>query len=149
MADSVFLREAIEADIPQLVETARDSYRDAFKLLLSEGALAKRDRAYFEMRFRESLEKLIVAEQGGAIAGFMLMTGENIDMFFVDPKAQSRGIGKAMIAHAEALGAKTLECFAANAPARAFYERRGWTLDQSRERAFEGAVMSFVTYRRP
>ncbi len=148
MLEPVEVRAATAGDIPRLAETAAASYHDAFKLLLAETALTKRDRAYFERRFRENLDKLSVAGRSGEIDGFTMMTAHNIDMFFVAPAAQGTGVGRAMIEHAEARGAKTLECFAGNAPARAFYERHGWTLDQSYARDYEGSAMSFVTYVR-
>jgi GNAT superfamily N-acetyltransferase len=69
-----------------------------------------------------------VAEQEGHIAGYVAMKGAHIDQFFVDPPRQRQGIGTTLFATALNRGMRplSLDVFAANAPARRFYERRGF-----------------------
>ncbi len=54
-----------------------------------------------------------------------------LDLLLVDVCEQGRGIGTLLLRHAEKILGRSyaelrLESFAANAPANAFYSRRGW-----------------------
>jgi len=79
-----------------------------------------------------------VAEDGGRLAGFVNMEPRvgvaHVSYVFVDPAFQGRGIGRQLLAHAvEAARGRgftrgTLVTAEANARARQFYEREGWTL---------------------
>ena len=70
-------------------------------------------------------------------------------MMFVAPSAQGMGVGAALLAQAESAGIRSLECFRDNAPARAFYEAKGWRLTRTYERDFIGARRAFVFYEKP
>jgi putative acetyltransferase len=142
----ITVRPARPGDIEPTALVALAAYRQAFAGILSPAALAARSAAGFAERFRAALDRLIVAEQDG-IAGFLLMTDRHIDMLFVTPDRQGKGIGLALLRAAEATGARSLECFARNTGARAFYERAGWVLDQGYTRMFDGVAHEFVTYR--
>ena len=111
--------------------------------------LAGRTAEAFAARFREVLARLRVAERDGAVIGFSLLTEGHIDMMFVDPSAQRGGAGQALLADAEAWGARSLECFRDNFPARRFYERHGWRLARSYAREFAGRTRDFVFYEKP
>jgi GNAT superfamily N-acetyltransferase len=77
---------------------------------------------------------VLVLEVDEAIVGHLLIVGDEIRAFYVDPPAQGAGAGTALLLAAEdhirAAGhpAARLHVFAANGQARAFYEARGWTL---------------------
>lgn len=82
----------------------------------------------------EHLPAVVLAERGGAIAGFatVLPRGDGeaeLEDLFVDPAAWGRGIGRQLLAEAEtraaALGAHSLHVVAGER-ARAFYERCGF-----------------------
>lgn len=60
-----------------------------------------------------------------------------------------QGHGAALLAHAEANGARSLEVFAANEGARRFYERAGWQVADDYEREFAGALHRFLRYEKP
>jgi putative acetyltransferase len=145
----VKVRKAQPDDIPALAGIAARSYAGAFAGILEADVLAGRDPAFFADRFAASLDRMLLAEKGGAPLGFSLVTNGHLDMLFVDPAAQGTGAGSALMDVCEGEGIRTLECFAANAPARAFYERRGWRLREAYERDFAGALRSFVLYERP
>ena len=73
---------------------------------------------------------LIVAERAGRIVGFAgydLLGGE-IDLLFVSPEEQGRGVGALLLAEAAGrLGPRAhLRCDAANTSVRAFYRAQGW-----------------------
>ena len=64
----------------------------------------------------------------GELAGFLALDGEMIDHLYVAPQLQRNGIGSRLIDKAKQLRPDRLGlyCFAMNAPARAFYEARGF-----------------------
>lgn len=145
-APALPVRDAREADVPALAGIAEDAYRAAFAEILEPEALALRDAAFFAGRFAGAWPRMRVAERAGRAIGFSLVTGVHLDMLFVDPDAAGCGAGGALLARAEAEGARTLEAFRDNRPARAFYERRGWTLRRAYEREFLGRPLAFVLY---
>jgi ribosomal protein S18 acetylase RimI-like enzyme len=69
-----------------------------------------------------------VFERGdGGVVGFAALDGETLSHLYVDPAAQHRGVGGALLAHAKARrpGGFTFSVFQENVRARRFYERRG------------------------
>jgi len=69
-----------------------------------------------------------VAEGGSGVAGFMAREGAEVHALYVAGAARRTGCGRALIAAAQARAARLeLWCFAANAPARAFYAAQGFT----------------------
>ncbi len=145
----MILRAAAPADIDAAAGVASRSYRAGFGGILDAGVLDGRTPAFFAERFRAAPHLLVLAERGGAVLGFSLMTNRHVDMLFVDPPAQRGGVGRALLEEAEARGACSLECFRANFAARRFYEARGWALAQAYSRAFAGAEHEFVRYEKP
>ncbi len=142
----MIVRRATAADIEATADVAAASYGTAFAGILEPEIIANYDHAFFVTRFAASLARLRVAERDGTIIGFCLTTNGHIDMIFVDPRAVGTGAGHALFADAEAHGAVSLECFAANAPARRFYERHAWRVSQSYWRPFGGHDRTFVRY---
>jgi len=69
-----------------------------------------------------------VADLSGRIVALMVLDGEMIDQMYVSPASQRRGVGDAMLAHAKQLHPARLRLytFQSNAPARRFYEARGF-----------------------
>lgn len=69
-----------------------------------------------------------VAEISGHVVGLLGLLGSEIGGLFVDPDAQARGIGRALVEHAASLhGTVTLEVFEENERARGFYGHMGFT----------------------
>ena len=140
------VRRAEAADIPALAVIAERSYRAAFQEILEESVLAERDAAFFSARFASAWPRMLVALSDDTLLGFLLMTDGHIDMLFMDPGASGQGAGARLLHEAEALGARTLECFRDNHGARRFYERHGWRVANAYERDFAGKSRSFVFY---
>jgi ribosomal protein S18 acetylase RimI-like enzyme len=65
-----------------------------------------------------------VVEEGGRIAGFICLLRREVAALFVHPNAQGHGIGTRLLRSQTA--PLTLEVFAANTRARAFYAARGF-----------------------
>jgi len=142
------VRRAGPGDIPALAGIAERSYRAAFNEILEPAILDGRNASFFAERFRETLDRLTLAETQGAPLGFLVVTDSHIDMLFVDPDAFGQGVGTALLAHAEANGATSLECFCDNHPARRFYARHGWNLTRSYQRVFGGRNRAFVLFEK-
>ena len=74
-----------------------------------------------------------VAEADGAVAGFAYVDEEWLDELWVRKRFQGRGIGAALVRHAETLmrdagvSRARLSVLQANARAIALYRRLGWT----------------------
>ena len=70
-----------------------------------------------------------IAEDAGKIVAVLVLHDDEVDQFYVAPTEQRRGIGDAMLAHAKHLRPAGLRlwAFQRNAPARRFYEARGFT----------------------
>ena len=145
----MIVRAAGQGDIAAVALVAAASYAAAFADILEPDILASYDPAFFTRRFTAALGQLRVAELDGAIAGFSLVTGRHLDMLFIAPGAQGKGVGQALLADAEARGTASLESFRDNHPARRFYEQFGWRLAGEYARDFAGATRNFVRYEKP
>jgi GNAT superfamily N-acetyltransferase len=68
-----------------------------------------------------------VAEVDGRPAGYLALSGSELEQLYVAPDRQGRGIGSRLFAEAKALSPAGLRLFAfqRNRRARAFYEARG------------------------
>ena len=144
----MIVRPAEPDDIPALAGIAQRSYAVAFADILEAEVIEDRDSAYFMARFALAWKRMLVASSRETLAGFLLMTDGHIDMLFMDPAAIGQGGGARLLEKAEALGAKSLECFRDNQAARRFYERHGWCVAREYEREFEGRSRSFVFYEK-
>jgi len=68
-----------------------------------------------------------IAERDGRVLGFMGLLKAHVGGLFVAPTCHGTGVGRALIDHAFALkGPLTVEVYAANECARAFYARCGF-----------------------
>ena len=143
------LRPARPADIAALATLAHRAYAVAFAAILTPAELAERPESYFAERFALTFGKVTVLELDGRLAGFAMLSEAHVDMLFLDPDLTGRGLGRVLLAHLEAEGARTLECFADNANARRFYERFGWRLESAYTRPYLGRDIGFVRYARP
>ncbi len=143
----MIVRAAREGDIAATAAVAVASYAGAFAEILGPEILAGYDQDFFVRRFVAALERLHVADDRG-IVGFSLVTDRHLDMLFIAPAAQGRGVGAALLADAEARGTVSLESFRDNYAARLFYETRDWRLVAEYAREFAGTERHFVRYEK-
>ena len=70
-------------------------------------------------------QRVIVAESGGALVGFLALDGNLMSNLYLSPAQQSRGIGSALLAEAKGLrpGGLELWVFEPNTGAIRFYTR--------------------------
>lgn len=91
------------------------------------------DEAFFEAE-RERIRSVYlpasetwVWHENGRVIGFISLLGQEVGGLFVDPGAQRRGVGRALMDHARSLrGTLELDVFERNAIGRAFYARYGF-----------------------
>jgi GNAT superfamily N-acetyltransferase len=140
----VIVRPAQQDDVPWLVATSLAAYQQDFARLLPECEWSAFDAVHFTERFNRQLPAIRVVISDVERAGFSLITGGHIDMFFVDGTHRGSGIGHALLRDAVAQGARTLECFVANEGARRFYARHGWREGKTSSRRFAGVKCSFI-----
>jgi ribosomal protein S18 acetylase RimI-like enzyme len=119
------IRPAIPSD--DLVAIWEEVYRGDYVALLPAGV-----DLLFEPR-----GEAWVAEADGAAAGFAYVDGEWLDELWVRKPFQGRGVGTALVRHAETLmrdagvARARLSVLQANARAIALYRRLGWTEDHA------------------
>lgn len=127
----LLLRRAAEADRPVLFDVWLRAVR-ATHAFLSEA-----DVEFLEPRVREYLasgatEFWVACVEAGAVAGFMGMSGNEIESMFLAPEHCRRGIGRLLIAKARSLrpGADlTVDVNEQNTGACRFYERCGFVVE--------------------
>jgi len=91
-----------------------------------------------------------VAEQDGRITGFIGLLDSFIGGLFVDPKQHGQGIGRDLIAHAYRLkGSLTVEVYADNPIAPAFYARCGFTETGRKDQDDEGRPLTLLVLKKP
>jgi ribosomal protein S18 acetylase RimI-like enzyme len=71
-----------------------------------------------------------LAWEAGSALGLLVLEGSEVDWLFVDPLAQSQGVGSALLDHAKARSPRGLSLwvFESNRGAQAFYERHGFVV---------------------
>lgn len=132
-------------ELPQLVqiflravrETAIQHYSDA-----QIAAWGQVDEAQWRQRLNTSL--VLVAEDEGEVCGFITAVGHHIDLLFVSPDAQRRGVAGALLREllAQMLPGKvTVE---ASITAKPFFERQGFVV--VREQSVEVRGERFINY---
>jgi putative acetyltransferase len=141
----VIIRKAVATDVAPAAALMARAYATHFRPIMGDAALDF-DQAHFEARFIRELAELTVLDAGG-VRGVLLLKGSHIAMLFVSEAGH--GHGAALLAYAEAHGARSLEVFAANEGARRFYERAGWRTTRDDKREFAGAQHRFLRYEKP
>lgn len=90
------------------------------------GHTAEDDLRFF--RGTIAVENDVWVAVDGEVAGFLAIKGDRLGWLYVDPAAQGRGIGSALLDKAKSLSPAGLALYThqRNERARAFYERRGF-----------------------
>ncbi|MZD06742.1 GNAT family N-acetyltransferase [Streptomyces sp. SID5785] len=85
-------------------------------------------RAWFTHVVVPSRETWVAVGEDGAVAGLLVLDGDELDQLYVDPDRQGRGLGGRLLALAKERRPAGLDLwtFQVNAGARRFYERHGF-----------------------
>jgi putative acetyltransferase len=129
MSDDTFIRSARDTDHAALLALWERSVRATHDFLTED------DVAFFRPLVAEglrgdALELWVLADAADAPLGFMGLAGDRIEALFLAPEARGQGGGRRLVAHAQALrgGVLALDVNEQNGPARAFYERLGFSV---------------------
>jgi ribosomal protein S18 acetylase RimI-like enzyme len=96
-------------------------------LAIEQAHTPEEDLAFFRDTLCARCE-IWLAEREGRVVGLMALQGDHVDQLFIDPDAQGRGAGSALLDHAKRLHPAGVWLFThqRNELARAFYEARGF-----------------------
>ncbi|MFC5696904.1 GNAT family N-acetyltransferase [Pseudomonas sp. GCM10022186] len=124
MATIETLTSLSPADRQRLVEVWEDAVRATHHFFGED------DIQFFKPLVRDayldSMRLACLRDAAGRIAGFIGTTGDRVDMLFVDPAQHGRGIGRALLEHALACGARTVDVNEQNPQAVGFFLRMGF-----------------------
>ena len=132
---SVLLREATPADADAIAEIWRLGWRDGHLGLVPEELVEARTEETFRTRAAERVGDTTVAVVDGAIAGFVMVVGDEVEQVYVSAPHRGTGVAGTLLEEAErqvrANGHPEawLAVVAGNVRARTFYERSGWRDD--------------------
>jgi GNAT superfamily N-acetyltransferase len=128
----VVLRPGEEQDAGAVADIWRLGWRDAHLGLVPNELVAVRTEESFRVRAAERVSEMTVAVVDGALAGFVLVVGDEVEQVYVAASHRGTGVADALMREAERQvranghGTAWLAVVAGNARARAFYERAGW-----------------------
>jgi GNAT superfamily N-acetyltransferase len=126
------LRAARAADAAAIAEIWRQGWKDGHLGFVPQELVEARTDESFRTRAAERIADTTVATVDGAVAGFVMVAGDEVEQVYVAAASRGTGVAGLLLAEAErqvrANGHATawLAVVAANGRARAFYERSGW-----------------------
>lgn len=150
MSDSeILVRRARSSDSADIKALLDRSWRTHWAPHLDMGAWARYEAARpVEAYVDVYLGAMMVAERGGVVVGMYHLDDGMLHAIHVDSWAIGTGVGAALMAHAEAAGARRLDVRAFNARARAFYASRGWVeIDEHEDTEMGTPVRSIIMER--
>jgi ribosomal-protein-alanine N-acetyltransferase len=148
----MLLRPARESDLPALIALAKRSWRGAFAAAPEVFVNDWLARGFEEDWYPKHWPAMTVAEADGGVLGLVQPEGDEVNGLWVDPAAQGRGVGTALLAHGEAVIAAAgfervwLSCSGFNAKALSFYLARGYTRTRVETKSRVGGVVEEMVY---
>lgn len=126
------LRPARPEDASAIAEIWYHGWRDGHLGNVPDALLAVRPRDSFDVRAADRVADTTIATVDGAIAGFVMVDGDEVDQVYV--AAEHRGAGVAALlltaaeqrVHANGHDRAWLAVVPGNTRARRFYTNRGW-----------------------
>lgn len=119
------IRKCGHADYPALIRLWERSVRATHSFLAESDILNIKEKLavdYFPC------VALTCAETDGVVTGFIGVSGDKIEMLFVDPSCFAKGIGSLLIGRAIASGAAFVDVNEQNYSALAFYKAKGFKI---------------------
>jgi GNAT superfamily N-acetyltransferase len=127
------LRSATPDDAPVIARIWYDGWRDGHLGHVADELVAVRTRESFDQRAAARVGDTVVATVDGAVAGFIMVVGDEVEQVYVAGEHRGTGLAAVLLDEAERLvaanghGGAWLAVARGNARARRFYERSGWT----------------------
>ncbi len=134
---TISLRKARLEDASSLADVAFGAWQhDLLPLLPPRAGARESERRRFEMVVRETNDRILVAEAGGKVVGWVSRArGRSyIPFLMVEPESQGRGIGTLLLRRMEAMlelegnDRVQLDTLADNVRAVNFYQRQGYRI---------------------
>ena len=129
------IRALSAVDYPRLMEIWESAVR------ATHGFLAQEDFLYYKERVPGYFAHVALygVELDGRVEGFVGVSGDNIEMLFVDGGLRGRGIGRRLLSYAvERLGMKKVDVNEQNTQAVGFYGHMGFRVAARSERDGDG-----------
>ena len=129
------LRRATLEDAAAVAELWWLGWQDGHLGFVPQALVDVRTEESFRARASERVGDTTVATVDGAVAGFVMVVGDEVEQVYVSKLHRGTGVAAALLAEAErqvrANGHTKawLAVVAGNARARAFYERAGWSVE--------------------
>lgn len=141
----IVLRNGEESDAPQLAALFQRS-RAALKFLPE--LHSPDEHLWFIRNVVLATEKVTIAEREGVMAGFLAERAECITQLYLEPGFRQLGIGTCLLNDAKSHHDELwLWCFAANIPARTFYEKQRFVAESFTDGAGNEEGLPDVLYR--
>jgi GNAT superfamily N-acetyltransferase len=133
MSNTVTLRPAHFEDAKAVAEIWYHGWQDGHIGHVPNGLVRIRTEESFGERAAELVGDTSVATVDGAVAGFVMVAGDEVEQVYVSASHRGTGVAALLLAEAERL-VRTggferawLAVAPGNARARRFYERSGWS----------------------
>jgi ribosomal protein S18 acetylase RimI-like enzyme len=151
----VDLRPARPEDAEAVAEIWRVGWRDGHLGNVPDELVAIRTPSSFSTRAIERVGDTTVAVVDQAVAGFVMVVGDEVEQVYVSGAHRGSGVAGALLAEAERLVAAGghdrawLAVAPGNARARRFYERQGWADEGLFDYGAAGMSVSCHRYVKP
>jgi GNAT superfamily N-acetyltransferase len=126
------LRPSTVEDAAAVADIWYQGWREGHLGHVPEALVAVRSEASFTERARARVADTTVATVDGAVAGFVMVVGDEVEQVYVAGAHRGSGVAAVLLAEAERQVASAghdrawLAVVAGNGRARRFYERQGW-----------------------
>tara|TARA_R110002110_G_scaffold92155_15_gene239931 strand:+ start:1105 stop:1590 length:486 start_codon:yes stop_codon:yes gene_type:complete len=123
------ITKATAQDIPQVAGLWHVGWHQGHADIAPAALVATRTLPEFLTRTTAHLDQTFIARKGGVLAGFYMLSGDEVYQFYVDAAFRGQGVAAILMASAEtALAGRPawLACSVGNDRAAAFYTKTGW-----------------------